>query len=130
MYVPSHANTRYATPFTRSNCKCKHPHSVAGTTIEDIEHALQQQLLPICRGSRLRLMTLDTSPASPHLVVVSPVSQTSSFSVKKNAGKSILSLDGVSVAATALRLKRLVHDDRGQCDDDDDGMAEDSLEHR
>jgi hypothetical protein len=74
-------------------------------------------------------MTIDTNSTNPHLVVVSPVSQSSSGG-RKSAGKVTLSLAGVSVAATALRLKRLVHDDRGQCDDEHDGMAEDSLEHR
>ncbi len=48
----------------------------------------------------------------------------------KRAGVVTLSLAGASVAATAVRLNRLVHDDRGQCDDEDDGMGEDSLEHR
>lgn len=98
-----------------------------GDTIDAIENALQKHLLPICRGTRLRLMTLDTNPANPHLVVVS---QAASAAGKNSAGKVTLSLAGVSVAAMALRLKRLVHDDRGQCDDEHDGMADDSLEHR
>ena len=100
-----------------------------GTSIEDIADALNKHLLPICRGSRLRLMTFDASPSNPHLVVI-PVSGASNSAGKISAGKSILSLDGVSVAAAAVRLKRLVHDDRGQCDDGDDGLGEDSLEHR
>ena len=104
-----------------------------GTSIEDIADALNKHLLPICRGSRLRLMTFDASPSNPHLVIIPigpPVSGASNSAGKISAGKSILSLDGVSVAAAAVRLKRLVHDDRGQCDDGDDGLGEDSLEHR
>ena len=80
-----------------------------------------------CRGTRLRLFTLDTTPASPHLVLVSPGPASSNSAGKK---KFTLSLAGVSVAAAAVRLKRMVHDDRGQCDDDDDGMGDASLEHR
>ncbi len=75
-------------------------------------------------------MTFDASPANPHLVIVPPVSGPSNSAGGKSAGKTILSLDGVSVAAAAVRLKRLVHDDRGQCDDGDDGLGEDSLDHR
>lgn len=73
-------------------------------------------------------MTLNSTQESSHLVLVSPNHGPSAGT--KSAGNVKLSLTGSSVAATAVRLNRLVHDDRGQCDDDGDGMGEDSLEHR
>ncbi len=73
-------------------------------------------------------MTLNATQESSHLVLVSPNHGPSTGT--KSTGNVQLSLTGASVAATAVRLNRLVHDDRGQCDDDGDGMGEDSLEHR